>query len=129
MIGKHGDGGQLVPRSATSGCRDTEGWVDQYGRGCSGYEKEHHCRGGMVLSEDVATAEYRSPHVHCCACGGGAVPSCMDDPGWADQYGRGCSGYEKEHHCRGGIVLSEHIATAEYRSPHVHCCACGGGHK
>jgi len=108
-----------------TGCKDEPGWVDPFGHGCKAYEKDKHCAGGNTLHMWIRSVEFNNPHLHCCACGGKGQGKCVDTVGWHDQYGHGCDNYVKEGNCGGGKVLHDWIMQAEFRHPHLNCCACG----
>ena len=55
------------------------------------------------------------------------MKTCADTPGWKNQYGIGCAGYETEGHCADGKVVLGHewAVGSKFGSPEKHCCVCG----
>ena len=53
-------------------CQDTVGWKDTYDHGCAGYVTDGKCGNGQVMqahSYIKDKAEFKQPHLNCCACG------------------------------------------------------------
>ena len=109
-------------------CKDSPGWVDQYGHSCKDYAKDGHCAGGHVLHDWVLDAEFHGPQINCCVCGGGRQGQCEDTQGWQDGFGHGCEAYPKDGKCMHNAVVHEHEYIKEdavFRQPHRNCCVCG----
>ena len=131
----------LARSVAESHCRDTPGWKNPYGSGCSDFVRDGHCGGASFLPghEWAADAEFGSPGLHCCVCGKGSVSAkggkvssnkkepCHDVANWANQFGASCASYSTEGHCADGHFVEGHEWSAgpTFGNPENNCCVCG----
>ena len=131
-------------------CTDFDGWVDDWGDGCSFYQEYDVAGCPFYGSDNGATpdAQYINAWSACCHCGGGvsdgkasSSPSiskspmysvspsstpCSDFDGWIDNLDNVCSWYEDYGRCvtYGDIYYSIDLVFALDA-----CCICGGGIK
>jgi len=126
------------------------GWTDSWGYTCSVYSTYNFCNDVGDYSHgwdmtSMGTFEDRTANNHtaktaCCACGGGDVVRCQDEPiDWRDQKGFTCVNYEVYDWCNTsggkGPGWNRYRDDNENLDTYAHlgfsaataCCACGGG--
>mmetsp|Transcript_20192 Transcript_20192/g.30736 ORF Transcript_20192/g.30736 Transcript_20192/m.30736 type:complete len:388 (+) Transcript_20192:16-1179(+) len=137
------------PTPTPARCKDTPGWVDQYGFECDWYDGSGSYT-GMCSVGQFNQGSMGPPTENCCACGGGStyipptqwptitpiisppptprpthspVSACKDTPNWVDLIGLTCDTYtENDFMCDSADTYMGDMGPAA-----ENCCACGGG--
>jgi hypothetical protein len=119
-------------------CRDTPGWKDNEGYGCSSYSDT--CMQGVPLHnmhhyEEFASEDGRTAVDSCCVCGGGEgkVQTCKTYTEWVDAKDQNCDSYGTlcEGEAPRADVSTDYFLKVAHASMSAldACCNCGGGHN